>query len=56
MLKLGYATVTGGETNFKSGYRIYISGDALMVDVLCKEIPERYKGQNQLDAHRLGGW
>ncbi|KAF2117385.1 beta-lactamase-like protein [Lophiotrema nucula] len=38
MIELGYAD----STNFESGYRIYISGDTLMVDEL-KEIPERYK-------------
>lgn len=36
-------------------YRIYISGDTLMVDEL-KEIPERYKGQNiDLMLIHLGG-
>lgn len=51
MLELG----TGSETNFKSGYRIYISGDTLMVDEV-KEIPERYKGQNiDLMLIHLGG-
>src|SRR6266480_7431947 len=41
MLELGYMH----SNVFTCGYRIYISGDTLMVDEL-KEIPERYKGQN----------
>jgi hypothetical protein len=55
MLELGYQPSQGGDTEFSSGYRIYISGDTLMVDEL-KEIPERYKGQNiDLMLIHLGG-
>jgi L-ascorbate metabolism protein UlaG (beta-lactamase superfamily) len=53
MLELGHGTPNTAE--FECGYRIYISGDTLMVDEL-KEIPRRYAGQ-QIDlmlAH-LGG-
>lgn len=53
MLELGHGTPN--TTEFACGYRIYISGDTLMVDEL-KEIPRRYAGQ-QIDlmlAH-LGG-
>jgi len=51
MLELGY----GNDSSFKSGYRIYISGDTLMVDEL-KEIPKRYAGQNiDLMLVHLGG-
>jgi L-ascorbate metabolism protein UlaG (beta-lactamase superfamily) len=53
MLELGHGAP--GTANFECGYRIYISGDTLMVDEL-KEIPRRYAGQ-QIDlmlAH-LGG-
>lgn len=51
MIELGY----GVESDFKSGYRIYISGDTLMVDEL-KEIPKRYAGQNiDLMLVHLGG-
>lgn len=40
---------------FENGYRIYISGDTLMIDEL-KEIPERYKGKNiDLMLIHLGG-
>lgn len=53
MLELGY-----GEPNmldFTCGYRIYISGDTLMVDEL-KEIPKRYAGQKiDLMLAHLGG-
>ncbi|TFK22025.1 Metallo-hydrolase/oxidoreductase [Coprinopsis marcescibilis] len=47
MLELGYYTSSepaSEEEDFTCGYRIYISGDTLMVDEL-KQIPERYKGQ-----------
>lgn len=46
MLELGYKASSGegDESSFRSGYRIYISGDTLLVDEL-KEIPERYQGQ-----------
>ncbi|KAI4204786.1 MAG: hypothetical protein LQ350_000852 [Teloschistes chrysophthalmus] len=52
MLELGYKS---GEEDFKCGYRIYISGDTLLVDEL-KEIPKRYAGQNiDLMLIHLGG-
>lgn len=57
MLELGYTTSSENntDTNFSCGYRIYISGDTLMVDEL-KEIPERYAGQNiDLMLIHLGG-
>lgn len=53
MLELGHGT--RGLLDFTCGYRIYISGDTLMVDEL-HEIPKRYEGR-QIDlmlAH-LGG-
>lgn len=51
MLEIGY----GSGTDFNCGYRIYISGDTLMVDEL-KEIPKRYAGQNiDLMLVHLGG-
>ncbi|KAL9009382.1 MAG: hypothetical protein Q9173_005587 [Seirophora scorigena] len=51
MMELGYKK---GE-DFKCGYRIYISGDTLLVDEL-KEIPKRYAGQNiDLMLVHLGG-
>lgn len=53
MLELGSGAA--GSSEFDCGYRIYISGDTLMVDEL-REIPQRYAGQ-QIDlmlAH-LGG-
>ncbi|KUJ21503.1 Metallo-hydrolase/oxidoreductase [Mollisia scopiformis] len=51
MLELGYNT----DAEFSCGYRIYISGDTLMVDEL-EEIPERYAGQNiDLMLIHLGG-
>jgi L-ascorbate metabolism protein UlaG (beta-lactamase superfamily) len=54
MVELGY-TSSYDPDNFDNGYRIYISGDTLMVDEL-KEIPERYKGQNiDLMLIHLGG-
>jgi L-ascorbate metabolism protein UlaG (beta-lactamase superfamily) len=53
MIELGYATPAA--ESFENGYRIYISGDTLMVDEL-KEIPERYKDQNiDLMLIHLGG-
>jgi len=56
MLELGYGAV--GKTlldDFEVGYRIYISGDTLMVDDL-KDIPKRYAGQNiDLMLIHLGG-
>ncbi|KAF7510714.1 hypothetical protein GJ744_006080 [Endocarpon pusillum] len=55
MVELGYNTSGGADDSFKCGYRIYISGDTLMVDEL-KEIPERYKGQDiDLMLIHLGG-
>ncbi|KAI9714505.1 MAG: hypothetical protein M1820_000466 [Bogoriella megaspora] len=55
MVELGYTAAKGNEESFESGYRIYISGDTLMIDEL-KEIPERYKGQNiDLMLIHLGG-
>lgn len=55
MLELGYKEGDGSTDTFKNGYRIYISGDTLLVDEL-KEIPERYKGQNiDLMLIHLGG-
>jgi len=63
MIELGYsnqAAATKSESkdeddSFENGYRIYISGDTLMVDEL-KEIPERYKDQNiDLMLVHLGG-
>jgi hypothetical protein len=54
MLELGYTT-PGNDASFHSGYRIYISGDTLLVDDL-KEIPVRYAGQNiDLMLIHLGG-
>jgi L-ascorbate metabolism protein UlaG (beta-lactamase superfamily) len=54
MLELGYTTL-GNDDSFHSGYRIYISGDTLLVDDL-KEIPVRYAGQNiDLMLIHLGG-
>jgi len=54
MLELGYKEGSSDDS-FKNGYRIYISGDTLLVDEL-KEIPERYKGQNiDLMLIHLGG-
>lgn len=43
MLELGTVDLLN-PLSFESGYRIYISGDTLMVDKL-NEIPERYKGK-----------
>lgn len=53
MLELG--TGFPGTPDFSSGYRIYISGDTLMVDEL-REIPRRYEGQRiDLMLAHLGG-
>lgn len=53
MLELGSGTA--GTPDFECGYRIYISGDTLVVDEL-KEIPRRYEGQNiDLMLAHLGG-
>jgi len=55
MLELGYKEPNGTAEEFTNGYRIYISGDTLMVDEL-KEIPKRYKDQNiDLMLIHLGG-
>jgi L-ascorbate metabolism protein UlaG (beta-lactamase superfamily) len=56
MVELGYSDGSSGDgSDFENGYRIYISGDTLMVDEL-KEIPERYKDQNiDLMLIHLGG-
>jgi len=55
MVELGYIARGQGDETFKNGYRIYISGDTLMVDEL-KEIPERYRGQDiDLMLIHLGG-
>lgn len=55
MLELGHTQPGGGDESFTNGYRIYISGDTLLIDEL-KEIPERYKRQNiDLMLIHLGG-
>lgn len=58
MLELGYKpsdSSDNDDTDFESSYRIYISGDTLMVDEL-HEIPKRYAGQNiDLMLIHLGG-
>jgi len=54
MIELGY-NENDEEGSFKNGYRIYISGDTLMVDEL-KEIPKRYENQRiDLMLIHLGG-
>ncbi|KAF2635577.1 Metallo-hydrolase/oxidoreductase [Massarina eburnea CBS 473.64] len=54
MIELGYGS-TGDDEQFDNGYRIYISGDTLMVDEL-KEIPRRYRDkQIALMLIHLGG-
>ncbi|OKL58967.1 hypothetical protein UA08_05505 [Talaromyces atroroseus] len=54
MVELGHSQ-TESSSDFKVGYRIYISGDTLLVDEL-KEIPKRYAGQNiDLMLIHLGG-
>ncbi|KAJ5779821.1 hypothetical protein N7457_007541 [Penicillium paradoxum] len=53
MLELGYGTPNS--TDFSCGYRIYISGDTLMVDELS-EIPKLYANQKiDLMLAHLGG-
>ncbi|KAJ6114235.1 hypothetical protein N7486_000013 [Penicillium sp. IBT 16267x] len=53
MLELGYGNPN--MLDFTCGYRIYISGDTLMVDEL-QEIPKRYAGQKiDLMLAHLGG-
>lgn len=59
MIELGYSDSTSSSTSskksFSNGYRIYISGDTLMVDEL-REIPARYKDHNiDLMLIHLGG-
>lgn len=55
MVELGYSDSSTDHDTFENGYRVYISGDTLMVDEL-KEIPERYKDQNiDLMLVHLGG-
>lgn len=55
MVELGYGVSGNPLPDFDIGYRIYISGDTLLVDEL-KEIPRRYAGQNiDLMLIHLGG-
>lgn len=56
MVELGYKPdASAPDSVFTNGYRIYISGDTLMVDDL-KQIPERYAGQKiDLMLVHLGG-
>lgn len=55
MVELGYGSTQTMQTDFEVGYRIYISGDTLMVDEL-KEIPRRFDGQKiDLMLIHLGG-
>lgn len=57
MLELGYfaSAAEPSESSFSSKYRIYISGDTLMIDEL-KEIPERYRDKKiDLMLVHLGG-
>ena len=54
MVELGYQR-NSSQDDFKCGYRIYISGDTLMVEEL-KKIPEAYKDQHiDLMLIHLGG-
>lgn len=54
ILELG-SSIVGNDALFECAYRIYISGDTLMVDEL-KEIPHRYAGQSiDLMLIHLGG-
>ncbi|CAI6342035.1 unnamed protein product [Periconia digitata] len=57
MVELGYGSASNPR-DFENGYRIYISGDTLMVDEL-KEIPQRYVreegGKVDLMLVHLGG-
>ncbi|KAI4208448.1 MAG: hypothetical protein LQ349_009712, partial [Xanthoria aureola] len=54
MMELGYKQ-DNNDDSFKCGYRIYISGDTLLVPEL-QEIPKRYAGQNiDLMLIHLGG-
>ncbi|EMC91476.1 hypothetical protein BAUCODRAFT_117974 [Baudoinia panamericana UAMH 10762] len=56
MIELGYKpSSSASDSDFTSGYRIYISGDTLFIDEL-QEIPKRYSGQNiDLMLIHLGG-
>lgn len=57
MVELGYGHAQNetSDDGFECGYRIYISGDTLMVDDL-KQIPQHYKNQNiDLMLIHLGG-
>ncbi|KAF3006037.1 hypothetical protein E8E13_010769 [Curvularia kusanoi] len=56
MVEMGYsAPESSNADEFASGYRVYITGDTLMVDEL-KEIPQRYKDLNiDLMLIHLGG-
>ncbi len=57
MVELGFGPSSddSSDAGFECGYRIYISGDTLMVDDL-KAIPEHYKDQNiDLMLIHLGG-
>lgn len=57
MLELGHyaSAAEPSESSFSSKYRIYISGDTLMIDEL-KEIPERYRDKKiDLMLVHLGG-
>jgi len=57
MVELGYGTAQSGTSkgDFECGYRIYISGDTLMVDDL-KSIPDHYRDKKiDLMLIHLGG-
>ena len=56
MIELGYSSPSSANADeFASGYRVYITGDTLMVDEL-KEIPQRYEGLDiDLMLIHLGG-
>ncbi|KAF2630890.1 Metallo-hydrolase/oxidoreductase [Macroventuria anomochaeta] len=56
MIELGYSSPSSSNADeFASGYRVYITGDTLMVDEL-REIPKRYEGLDiDLMLIHLGG-
>jgi L-ascorbate metabolism protein UlaG (beta-lactamase superfamily) len=56
MIELGYSSPSSSNADeFQNGYRMYITGDTLMVDEL-KEIPQRYEGLDiDLMLIHLGG-
>tara|TARA_R110002060_G_scaffold37944_2_gene49068 strand:- start:76 stop:480 length:405 start_codon:yes stop_codon:yes gene_type:complete len=55
MLELGTCLQPNNDSTFHSNYRIYISGDTLLVSEL-QEIPSRYAGQKiDLMLIHLGG-